>query len=272
MLFSHAKLNELTDIMTNIGNNLSGSSDYILKMDTDEFLMVSHEETNELKPSLVKKYLSNFRNNTSHPLSYNKEDPNMCVRFVQDSQPSKDLCDKNSKPRADMFPLSLPHFNPRFKAVFDSRFIHEYGINLGGHALNHAENCVDKGSFSIIHSQYRCLEENMENDRNVLEGENYFDHTDSSDVIIDKLTNMLQCDWGNDPNYPDCNWCEKANYTPSSFHKAVQYLNYLNCPERANDYFYNITNPSDIQSVNEDFQKTMRSSLEHFRISAQLVD
>ena len=40
VLFSDANLNQLESIMTDIGAKISGSSDFILKVDIDEFLTV----------------------------------------------------------------------------------------------------------------------------------------------------------------------------------------------------------------------------------------
>jgi hypothetical protein len=57
VLFSDANLNALEKIMHRIGLMLSGSSDYIIKMDTDKYLAVFDEESKTLKSSLAKQYL-----------------------------------------------------------------------------------------------------------------------------------------------------------------------------------------------------------------------
>lgn len=40
VIFSNANLNELENIMTKIGSILGGSADFVVKVDTDEFLTV----------------------------------------------------------------------------------------------------------------------------------------------------------------------------------------------------------------------------------------
>ena len=87
VIFSSANLNQLEEIMTRIGNDLSGSSDYIIKMDADEYLAVYDDDSNTLKPSLANQYLSQLMKNVSKP-----DDEQACVRFVQSSIPTKDLC------------------------------------------------------------------------------------------------------------------------------------------------------------------------------------
>ena len=158
VLFSRANLNQLEKLMTRIGFDLSGSSDYIIKMDTDEYLAVYDEDTSTLKPSLANQYLSQLMKNVSKP-----EDQRACIRFVQNSVPTKDLCNKDINTAPHLFPFQSAYSLPFYKAIYDSRYIHKYGINLRGHSHRFGDDCVNKGEGqnatkpSVIARPRRCL-------------------------------------------------------------------------------------------------------------------
>lgn len=140
VLFSSANLNKLEKIMTRVGRDLSGSSDYILKMDTDEYLAVYDEDSHVLKPSLIKQYRSELLKNLTKP-----EDHTMCARFVSDSVPAKDVCAKDISAGPHLFPYHSVYSSSRYKAIYDSRYIHKYKINLGGHSHFLGGDCINKG-------------------------------------------------------------------------------------------------------------------------------
>merc|ERR1711862_572724 len=56
VLFSDADLNELEGVLTLIGKHVSGSSDFIIKMDTDEFLTV-YDPVNKNLTTSISTYL-----------------------------------------------------------------------------------------------------------------------------------------------------------------------------------------------------------------------
>lgn len=228
MLFSNANLNELEDIMTEIGNNLSGSSDLIIKMDTDEFLAAYDEKSKEIKASIVRQYLLDLKNDVTPP-----EDLKMCTRFVQKTVSSRDICDKDINAPPYLFPLGgLIDSAWQFKAVFDSRFIHKYGVGLGGHAHQFGEDCVNKGQFSIVHAHSRCFEIEQENNKRVLVRHNYINETDSNDDTIQKLKGLNTCDM-----VDECT-CVRQGCPISSCHKVYSYLNFLLCPDKEKDAYY----------------------------------
>jgi hypothetical protein len=279
VLFSNANLNALEKIMTRIGLMLSGSSDYIIKMDTDEYLAVYDEESNTLKSSLAKQYLKQLMTNVTKP-----EDQTMCTRFVQYTSPSKDICDNDADAAPYLFPLKEMQVLPWFKAVIDTRHIDKYRINLGGHSHSHLgfdDDCVDKGSFSIIHAHSRCYEIEQENNKRVLIRHNYIEETDSKNVMIEKLKKLTKCHWTTGCD-DDINVCldisisfrgQTASLLPdecacvgkcniASCHKIDPYVNHLLCPERTKESYYNV--PSSTLSRNDNFAMTMQSAVARF--------
>lgn len=254
VLFSDVNLNALEKLMTRIGLMISGSSDYIIKMDTDEYLAVYDEQSRTLKSSLAKQYLRQLMTNVSKPV-----DPKMCTRFLQWTSPSKDLCNNDADAAPYLFPLKEIEVLPGFKAVFDSRYIDKYRVNLGGHApsfLGFDDDCVNQGSFSIIHAHSRCYEIEQENNKRVLIRHNYIKETDSKDTVIEKLKKLIKCDW-----IDQCT-CVRLDCRRSSCHKIDPYLNHLLCPERTKESYYNVTHLT--LSRNENFAITMQSAVTRF--------
>jgi hypothetical protein len=238
---------------------LSGSSDYIIKMDTDEYLAVYDEESNTLKSSLAKQYLKQLMTNVTKP-----EDQTMCTRFVQYTSPSKDICDNDADAAPYLFPLKEMQVIPSFKAVIDTRHIDKYRINLGGHSYSHlgfADNCVDKGSFSIIHAHSRCYEIEQENNKRVLIRHNYIKENDSKDIVIEKLKKLSKpkCDSTvGCGNYSHCT----RNCLGSSCHKIYPFLHHLLCPERTKEIYYNVANLT--LPRNDNFAMAMQSAVARF--------
>ena len=135
MLFTDANLNQLGSIMTKIGRDIGGSSDLILKVDTDEFLTVHDNSTNTLTASLSD-YLSGFAKNEKHPL---RLVDNSKVGYTQKSMPSKEVCKKDIYSTPEQFSLGPIHFagNGHFKMVYESKqmAMGRTHIGLGGHAF-----------------------------------------------------------------------------------------------------------------------------------------
>ena len=135
VIFSNAKLNDLSSFMTEIANNIRGSCDFILKMDTDEYLAVYDNKLGVATPYAVLNYLSGFSKNETHPLR--KLSGNLRVGFSHMSMPDKEVCAKDILSPPEEFPpyyLSIgekgfpPTFNYgdkryvlKYKGVFDAR-------------------------------------------------------------------------------------------------------------------------------------------------------
>ena len=151
--------------MTEIGANISGSSDFIIKMDTDKFMTVYDNSTKAITTSFTE-YLSGFAKHENHPLRI--LGGNSRIGYRQDSIPMKDVCEKDIHSTPDKFPL-LPFkligndLGGAFKAIYDSRlsFVGRR-INLGGHAF---KVCFGWTNFGIVHFQHRCVEIDAENSK-----------------------------------------------------------------------------------------------------------
>jgi len=155
VLFSEANLNEVESIMTKIAKDIGGSSDLIMKVDTDEFLAFYDNSTNTLTTS-ISNYLSGFSKNKMHPLHLVG---NSRLGYIQDTMPLEEVCKKNTHSTPDNFPLNeVTRSAAGFKAVHDSKTMvtGESHINIGGHVnSNVPKNHWTK--FGIVHYHQRCV-------------------------------------------------------------------------------------------------------------------
>lgn len=106
VLFSDANLNQLASIMTKIGQDIGGSSDLILKVDTDEFLVIHDNTTNTLTTSFSD-YLSGFARNENHPLRLVDSSR---VGYLQLAMASEKVCEKDIHYTPDKYPLTPVKF------------------------------------------------------------------------------------------------------------------------------------------------------------------
>lgn len=106
VLFTDANLNQLESIMTKIGKDIGGSSDLILKLDTDKFLAIHDNSTNTLTTS-ISDYLSGFAKNEMHPLCLVD---NSRVGYIQAAMPLEEVCQKDIYSTPDKFPLRPVEF------------------------------------------------------------------------------------------------------------------------------------------------------------------
>jgi len=227
VLFSNANLNELESLLTDIGQKVSGSSDFILKVDTDEFLTVHDGNGNsDATASGVLEYLSGFAQNETHPLRLLPG--NARVGHEQKSIPSESVCEKDIHSTPDNFPLGEPQDDPHFKMVYDSR-VHITKINLGGHNIEKSEVTTQ---FNIIHYHSRCIEIELENTRRVLERHDFISPADSDEQVKVKLAKKFGCS-----TEDMCNTCPFERGFVSN-HKARFYLQWLDCKEQTKKEYY----------------------------------
>lgn len=267
VLFSKANLNEMEYYLTIIAKNISGSSDLIIKMDTDEFLVVYDDRTNSLIPD-VPSFLSGFANDPKHPLHISGDSR---FGYLQHSIPSEEICKQNIYSTPDKFLLGDISFigdgaYAYFKCVYNSRlpFRKKWNksnrriINLGGHA--HHVPLGNWTKFGIIHYHYRCVEIEVENCKRVLERHNFIDPvvTDAKQVL-ETLIKLLKC-----PSTPEdfCSTCTAESLSPFvSFHKALMYGRWLSCPNTFKKEYYPV-GPKGM--FNADLVKTMEDCHEKF--------
>ncbi|KAL3913144.1 MAG: hypothetical protein SGARI_000802, partial [Bacillariaceae sp.] len=103
VLFKDANLNKLEGVMSKIASNIAQSADFILKVDTDEYLVAYDNRTQQLTPAAVGEYVSGFSQNAQHPLR--QFDGHSRVGYLQLSIPRKDVCEADIYSTPDKFPL-----------------------------------------------------------------------------------------------------------------------------------------------------------------------
>ena len=262
VLFTDANLNQLESIMTKIGKDIGGSSDLILKVDTDEFLAIHDNSTNTLTTS-ISDYLSGFAKNEMHPL---RLVDNSRVGYIQDAMPLEKVCQKDIYSTPDKFPLNPVRFiggtSGWYKMVYESKkMVTDMGkdsrINLGGHAIGKLKDHWTK--FGIVHYHWRCVEIEAENCKRVLERHDYISSSDTDQEAKVKLATKFGCS-----SEDMCNTCGfKTEGGFGSEHKAVFYLQWLDCPERTKKEYYRNSDVSKGQQ-SSDITNAMQRSHERF--------
>lgn len=225
VIFTKTNLNQLESVMTSIAKDIAGASDYIIKMDTDEFLVVYNETTNTLTTSISDFLVGGLT-----------LDGDSRVGYIQHSMPSKDVCRKDIYSTPEKFPLGEIQFigNGWFKAVYDSKlpFGSERTITLGGHAFK-----VEDGrwtNFGVVHYHFRCIEIEVENCKRVLLSHGYILPSDSDNDAMTKLAGLFECS-----TTDACNSCDKDKGEGfASRHKAFFYLQWLACREKTAAAYY----------------------------------
>ena len=251
MIFTRANLNQMESVMTGMAKDIAGSSDFIVKMDTDEFLVVYDNSTKVLTTS-IQDYLANLRLDGDSRFGY-----------AQNSLPSKEVCSEDIYSTPDKFPLGESSFigtgaMSYFKTVYNSKLPFANGerfINLGGHA--HSVRAGIWTDLGIIHYHFRCVEIEVENCKRVLENHEYILPSYSDGEATAALAKRFDC------SAEDiCDTCQfEASF--ASVHKAVFYLKWLNCPEKMKaDYYKNSKNES--QQENAALIEAMQMSFHLF--------
>ena len=243
--------------MTDIGGKISGSCDFIIKVDTDEFLTVYDEDAQTLTAGITE-YLSGYASNPDHPL---RKNIGRRIGYQQASMPSEEVCAQDAYSRIGKFPLSEIRTLPAddwYKSVYDSESIYlgngGIQINLGAHVLQPQTN-QGTTRFGIIHFHYRCVEIEIENCKRVLE-RHYFINPSQTDEAV-KKTLLKKLGWKAKHDY--CNVKREAK-SFVSFHKAVFYVKWLTCPEQMKSEYYS----SDVSqgTFNSHLHSTLEASTE----------
>ena len=211
-----------------MGRNIAGSSDVIIKMDTDEFLMIYDEGTKSLKPN-ISEYLSGYAKDESHQLRLKQH-----TRFgyVQKSLPSTAICQNDIHTEAEKFPVGGVEFLGNTRKAFwkglwsSSRFFEIEEFSLGGHAIGVAPDIwTDMGA---LHFHDRCVEIELENSKRALVRHEYMSEDDTKEEAIAKLTDVLNC--------PKEGLCDEGYECKvkgvESFHKVQLYLSWLACTDQ----------------------------------------
>jgi len=259
VLFTNTNLVDMERLLTNIGKQIAGSSDMIIKVDTDELLAVYDNKTNMLSPNSIQEYLSGFVGNKTHPLHLNG---NSKVGYVQGGFVKEEVCRDNLYPSLDKYLLDILDYVPVFKMVFDSKTLltsNEMKINLGGHAHS-VMNEDNRTQFGIVHYHQRCVEIQIKNARTVLERSNFISSSDTDEEAKVKLAAKFNCS-----SVDICNNCV-FHQRFNSFHKAIMYLRYMDCEEEYRKEYYARTKGDGFKQ-NADLVHILQISNKRFKLS-----
>jgi hypothetical protein len=247
VVFTDANLNEIEAVMSKIATDIAGSSDLIMKVDTDEFLVVHNNITKTLSTS-ISEYLSGYSKDANHPLHLHGDSR---VGYVQESVPSEEVCDQDIYSTLEKFPLGpvISMADDRYKAVFVSRK-GRMKINLGGHIFEKTNGWTE---FAMIHYHWRCFEIEVENCKRVLERHEYISPSDTDTEAKAKLVKKLGC-----PADNMCNCDQGKEKSFASGHKAFFYARWLDCPETCKTEYYrrDISNLEQNMELNNAMQKS----------------
>lgn len=235
VIFSAANLNQLETIIQDLAANIAGSSDLIVKIDTDEFIGVYDEVSGELKPNL-QEYLKGFAANSTHPLRRETTSFNQRVGYLQGSIPDKDVCMKDMYASVSEFRLAkILEISDAdswwFKGVFDSRLVHRNKIGLGGHA--HSIKKSPTSDIGFFHFHSKCLEVEQQNNKKAILQHGYINAHDDDNTIKSKLAKLLKCSVDE-----ACTACVQGEPTFASNHKVRGFLRYLGCPKEVENEYY----------------------------------
>jgi len=276
VLFTNTNLVDMERLLTNIGKQIAGSSDIILKMDTDELLTVYNNKTNMLSPNSIQEYLSGFVGNETHPLHLNG---NSRVGYVQSGFAKEEVCRDNLYPSLDKYFLGNLDYQAYFKMVHDSKTqltpkkrnnkmvydsktlltSNKMIINLGGHASS-TINEDHRTQFGIVHYHNRCVEIQIKNSKTVLERSNHISPSDTDEEAKVKLAAKFGCS-----PVDMCNTCE-FNQGFNSYHKAIIYLQYMDCEEKYRKEYY-AESKGDGSKQNADLVHILQISNKRFKLS-----
>mmetsp|Transcript_2924 Transcript_2924/g.5149 ORF Transcript_2924/g.5149 Transcript_2924/m.5149 type:complete len:882 (-) Transcript_2924:90-2735(-) len=241
VIFTTANLNELQALFNEMAVNLAGSSDFIMKVDTDEYLFVGAIMDQSIATT-VSGYLSGYGKDPDHPLQKLRRTNNiLSVGYVLDSLSSEEVCNNDYYAPPDQFPMNdqitALGVKNGFKRVYDSTvpFVGNDEVNLGGHAVALPGTALVQTEFGMMHYHTRCIEIEVENSLRVCRSHGFIDKSMTDEEANVKLEELL--------GFPhDHEICTQEHlYTPNpvvSFHKAVFLVKYWKCPETMKSLYY----------------------------------
>ncbi len=235
VIFSSAGLNELAGLLSEMSRQISKASDFVVKLDTDEFL-ASHKGNSKCiyysdvitsKEELDCSLSPYAFQNALEQLRLQATGERLRFGYTMGSKSSADLCrDESTKFDIGLFPLIGPFHAGGYKTISDSRTLK--GIDLGGHNNFFVSPFGDifgnMTNLGVLHFHARCLETEVANSRKAVISHEFIRETDSDEIAMQKLID-LQKSWGN-PIVGD-EVCALTELVGVSSHKILFYLQYL---------------------------------------------
>lgn len=222
VLHSNASLNNITDEVNAIMWNLRNTADFLIKLDTDEFLAL-HDHTYP--------YVVMNRSVRSHLDQLPLHGRKLKVGWVSIALPSEVSC------AHDEYVIGTTNFSVPQKALFKTFFPawNFLYVDLGSHhgAVGFPHNSHDNNTLGlspedfvhtgllIIHYHYACFETYIAKQERVLLSHAYIQATDDTPSRLQRLGLLL-----------------KKHRQFASDHKVKSYVSYLRDPGRAKRAYY----------------------------------
>lgn len=242
VVFSTANLNELEDQLSRLGREISKSSDFVIKFDTDEFLVANtndstcqHASSSNGTVRGIDCTLSPYAvRETIQKLTQVADGDRLRIGYAQGSVPNFKVCDNDStKHDLTAFPLSPVKAAGWFKTLSDARTL--IGLDLGGHNNHFVPPFAGKGTptkLSVLHFHGRCWSTEVGNTLKALISHNFVGVNDTDEISKEKLVARYDLNSSNPAAI-----CQTEILPGTSWHKSLFYLKYLyRCIKEENFY------------------------------------
>jgi hypothetical protein len=210
---ANQNLNNVIDNINNVMTSEKNNCDFIIKLDTDEFIGIYNNKTDNV--SIYKEIIRNsFNNLTINGYKYK-------CSYTLNTFP----LDSRNNPLEYIY-FSKPHFT-HFKTFFYSKtYLH---CDLGSHvgcviSPYEKDNLHNETNICIIHYHNQSVNQYINNCKKCIISHNYISINDDLTTQINKLTILSKFS------------------TISSIHKVQIYLQYLTDPLFENNYYKNFLN------------------------------
>jgi len=288
IIFSAKDLNGVIKDINSVMAEISGASDLMMKVDTDEFLAILPDTEScymdkngtfhglcQLTPLGVSAYLND-------ELAGNLDGSILKVGYQTLSIPDREVCDNvgssNTLESGEGTTEQISRIYERLrfqtpdttmiKAFFDSRTFKS--VDLGSHAgtawhpFDHGEHESLETRLGIIHLHYTCYDIEQRNNEKAVFSHQYLTPGSNTTERIQKLYDMFK--------QPPCDGTPKTccemippnliqDFCPmNSCHKVLGYLRHLVCPADNEDQFYQ-TAGSQIGYQNRGFREYLEDSM-----------
>ena len=265
VIFSPADLNEIEKELNVVMGSVAGSSDFMIKLDTDEFVALYDEsrtcgDVDSLRKNALKSGNSSCvvspHGVGEHLDSMELDGSRFMVGPCAYSIPNEVLCESGLGDDLGIqyFGIANGLAKGLPKVFFDSRtFTH---VDLGSHFGSSSVDNVRPSQISIIHFHSRCFEQEVASCRKAVIGHKYISETDTEEEALQKLKDKW---FGSET----CRIHGEKFPLISSYHKVVCYAANLTCKEEYKTQFYKSAE-SAIHTVNPHFYKYLNDAMREY--------
>ena len=217
-------LNSVTDVINNIMKSVKDNCDFLIKLDTDEF--IGHYNSQMNKVSISKEIIRNeFNNLIMNGLKYK-------VSYALNSIPITINNINHDDPINNIY-FNLPH-KTQIKTFFNSKTYAycDLGCHIGSIIEPYDNNNYNETNFILIHYHCQSYKNYISNCQKAIISHGYMNMTDDLDVKISKINHLISI----------------AHIGIASVHKLQIYLKYLTDPDDEKNY-YNCFNNCELNTL-----------------------